>query len=85
LVRLRHELYRVRNDLARREGVPHALVPHSDAVADADRAELERDASCQVHALFHELGEVSQMQVTRDNLVPRVGNTNKRAFEIVVC
>jgi hypothetical protein len=60
-------------------------VPHSDAVTDADRAELKRDAPCRVHAFFDELGQIPQMKVSRDDLVPRIGDADKRAFEIVVC
>jgi hypothetical protein len=59
-------------------------VPHGDAVADANGAELERDAAGQMYPFFNKLSEITQMKVTGNDLVPGVGDADKRPFEILV-
>ena len=83
-MRLRHELNGVGDVLTGREGIAHAGVSHGDAVADADGAELERDAAGQVYPFFDKLGEITQMKVTGNDLVPGIGDADKRPFEILV-
>ena len=58
----------VRDDLAARQGVLHALVVHSDAVAYADGAELHGDATGHVDAGLHVVDEALEMIVSRDNI-----------------
>ena len=65
---LNRALDAVRDDLAARQRVLHALVVHGDAIAHADGAELHGDATSHVDAGLHVVDEALEMIVTRDDV-----------------
>ena len=52
-VRLHHVFDAVGDEVARGQGVEHAVVPHSDAVVDGYCVELGREAAHSLNFLFH--------------------------------
>ncbi len=75
---------RVGDDLAARERVVHAVVVHRDAVADADRGELERRPAGHADARLDRVGDVAQAQMARDDLVRRVHDRDERPRDLLV-
>ena len=61
----------------------HPDVTHGDAIRDRDRAELHRIPTGGVHAFLAGLGQSSQGQVARGDLVPRRSDPDLRLAEVV--
>ena len=74
---------RVGDDLARHQGVVHALVVHGQPVAHADDVELQRDAAALIHPVLDLLGDGVQVHVPGDELVVRVGYADERPLGVV--
>ena len=79
-----HRLDRVGDDLARGQRVVHPLVAHDDAVVDADRVELERDAAGGADRLLDDLAERLEVDVARDDVDVRVADGDERAVPLAV-
>ena len=62
----------------------HAVVPHRDTVANADGSELNRRASGEAYARLDRLGNLIQMKMSRNDLVPRVCNTDQGTTEFLI-
>lgn len=75
--------HRIGDDLAARQGVQHAGVPHGDAVVDGHRVELTRDAAGLLHGLGDETPNFVEMYVPGDEFVEGVGNGDDRLAEIL--
>ena len=72
-----HALDGVRDQLAAGQGIHHALVGHGDAVADGDGGELHRNAAGHQDALLGRVGNAAQVEVTGDDLIEGVDNTDQ--------
>ena len=79
----RDSLDGVRDELAARERVLHARVPHGDAVADADGRELDRRAAGCRDAELGRLCDLAQVDVARDDLVEGIADANQRLLEVL--
>ena len=69
---IHHVLHRVGNDIARRQTVQHAVVPHGDAVVNGDGVELGCIAAHALNLLAHYLPYLVQMGMTRHKLCERI-------------
>ena len=74
LVGLYHILHAVGDDVARGQGVEHAVVSHGDAVVDGDGVELGSVAAQLFDFAFHVLSYFVEVRVSRNELGKRVGN-----------
>src|SRR5690606_26184598 len=83
-VRVAHVLDAVRDELARRQAVEHAVVAHRDAVVDGDRVEFLADAARTLDLADHELAEILQMHVPWNELRERVRDGDDRLAEVAV-
>ena len=84
LMALYRALDRVGDDFAARERIAHAFVIHSDAVAYADRGHLHWCTACHAHTRLHCISNGLQVNMTRDDLVLRGNDRNKRTIELFV-
>jgi hypothetical protein len=51
---------------------------HNDSIAHGDSIDLERDATTLSYACFHILGNIVQVDVSRDNLAVAIYNADER-------
>ena len=77
-----HVLDRVGDQLARRQTVEHALVPHRDPVVDRDGVELLGHGAGLVDLLRDEIPQGLQMDVARHELRVRVGDGDDRLDQV---
>src|SRR5207249_11107688 len=62
----------------------HAPATHADAVADADRVELDWRAAGGTDAFLHLLGQLAVVPVARRDLDPAMGHADQRTLEVLV-
>ena len=74
LVGVDHVLDAVRDDVAGRERIEHAVVAHGDAVVDGDGVELGRETAQALDLFLHDLARLVQMHVAGDELCKGIGN-----------
>ena len=84
LVRHRHRLDRIGDQLAAGQRVVHPGVAHGDAVADADGRELDGRAARPLDARLHRLGDGVQVHVPGDDLVLGVDHADQRAVQLLI-
>ena len=84
LVGPRHELDRVRDDLAADERHPHPLGAHGDAVGHRDGVELHRRRPGGAHAFLDRGRETAEVQVAGTDLDPGVGDPDEGLPQVVV-
>ena len=72
------------DDLARHEGIAHALVSHHDAVGGGGSAEGLADAAAGANAFERFLRQPIEMSVARGDVGMEVGDANHGPIEIVV-
>ena len=76
LVCIDHILHAVGNEVARRQGIEHAVVPHGYAVVNGYRIEFGGKAAQTFYFGLHHLAHLMQMGMTRNKLGKRVDNGN---------
>ena len=76
LVGVDHVLHAIGNDVARRQGVEHAVVSHGDAVVDGDGIELGGKAAQFFNLFLDILTDFVQVDVTGYKLRERVDDGN---------
>jgi hypothetical protein len=81
-VRVAHVLDGVGDQLAARQRVEHAAVPHGDAVVNRDRVELQPDAAGLLDHLLDHLAVAVEMHVPRHELGERVHDGDDRLAEV---
>ena len=81
-VRVHHVLHRVGDQLAARQRVQHAAVPHGDAVVHRDRVELARDRPGRPHCRSHHLADLTQVHVPGDELGEAVCDGDDRLADV---
>ena len=81
---VRHGLDGVADELATGQRVLHAVVPHSDAVADADGRELDGRAAGRRYPQLDGLRDFPQMHMPGDNLVKSVDYADERLLQILI-
>jgi hypothetical protein len=81
---IRHVLDAVGNDLARRQTVEHAIVPHRNPVIDSDGVEFLGNASRLLDFAGHELSEILQVNVAGHELAKGVDDRDDRLAEIAI-
>src|SRR5690606_1665760 len=74
----------VRDQLARRQAIEHAVVAHRDTVVHGDRIELLADAAGALDFADDELPEILEVHMARYELSERVGHRNDRLAEVPV-
>jgi hypothetical protein len=79
-----HVLDGVGNELARREAVEHAAMPHGDAVVDGDGVELAGDGARGCDLVGDQLAQVLEVDVAGNELRERVGDGDDRLAEVTV-
>ncbi len=79
-----HDLHGVGDDLSRWKGIAHARMAHGDAVAHRWHAEGERHAARFLDALAHLFHQPVQMDVSRNDVVERVGDTDEGLVHVIV-
>ena len=79
-----HVLHRVRNHLARRQRVEHAVVAHGNAVVNCNGIEFLCDAARLADCASNELSHVLEVDVAGNELGERVGDRDDRLAEISV-
>ena len=72
-----HALDGVGNQFTAGQRIHHSLVRHGDAVADGDGGELHRDAAGHQDALLGRIRDAAQMEVSGDDLVEGVDDTDQ--------
>jgi hypothetical protein len=83
-MRVDHVLHRVRDDLARRQRVQHAVVAHRDAVVDGDGVELLGHAADAFDLARDQLARVLQVHVAGHELGERIGDRDDRLVEVAI-
>ena len=67
-MRVAHVFDGVGDEIARRERVKHAVVPHGDAVVDGDGVKFCGEATLRFDERFHLLPDFVQMRVSGNEL-----------------
>ena len=83
-VRVHHVLNRIRNQVARRQRVQHAVVTHSNTVINGDGVEFLGDATRLTDSTGDQFTHVLQVHVTGHKLGERVSDRNNGLAEIIV-
>ena len=65
------------------QGIFHAHMTHSDAVADTDGRNQNGGAACHAHAVLDGLGQLVQVHVAGHNLAVGGNHTNQRAVQFL--
>ncbi|MCY1310239.1 hypothetical protein D9M70_604100 [compost metagenome] len=79
-----HIFNRVGDQLARRQGIEHAVMAHGDAVIDRDGVEFLGNAASCFNFARDELAEVLQMHMARHELGERVHHSNNWLAKILI-
>ena len=79
-----HVLHRIRNHLARRQRVEHAVVAHSNAIINGDGIEFLRDAARLADCAGDKLAHVLEVDVAGNELGERARDRDDRLAEISV-
>ena len=79
-----HRLDRIGDQLAAGQRKLHPLVPHRNAVIDADGVEDERHSSRLAHALLDQLADLVEMNVAGNDIDVAVADGDKRLAKIVL-
>ena len=79
-----HVFDRVGNEVARRQGIEHAVVAHRNAVIDRNGVEFFRHAASFTNSASHQVAHIFQVHVTGHELGVRVSNRNNRFAEIII-
>ena len=79
-----HVFDRIGDQLARRQRIQHAAMPHRDAVIDGDGVEFLGDAAGCLDFARHHLAQIFQMDVTRDELGERIDDSNDGLAKIAI-
>ena len=83
-VSVHHVFDRVGNEVARRQGIEHAVVAHRNAVIDRNGVEFFRHAASFTNSASHQVAHIFQVHVTGHELGVRVSNRNNRFAEIII-
>ena len=73
----------VGNELSAGQGEFHAVMAHSDAVADADGWKFHGSAASGQNALFSSFSNFTQMHVTGNNFIKGIDNTNEGLLQLL--
>ena len=79
-----HIFHRIGNDVARGQGIEHAVVAHRDAVVDGDRIELGGEAARILDGLPDYLTRLAKMHVAGHKLSERIDYCYDRLAELIV-
>ena len=79
-----HIFHRIRDDLARRQRIEHAVMAHGDTVIDRNRVEFLGDTAGRLDFAGNELAEILQMHMARHELRERIDHRDDRLAEIAV-
>ena len=63
-----HVFHAVGDDVARRQGIEHSVVPHGDAVVNGYRVEFRRITAQLLDFRLHQLADFVQVRVPRHKL-----------------
>src|SRR5690606_24118988 len=74
LVGIDHILYRVGDQIARWQGVQHAVMSHGDTIIYGDGVELGSETAQLLNLLLHHLPDLVQMHMSRHKLSEGVDN-----------
>ena len=80
----RHGFGAVSDQFTTDERVFHAFVSHSDAVADSDSREHDRNTAGKRDALFDSVDDLIEVHVSGDDIVFRADDTDQRFFQFFV-
>ncbi len=83
LVGIDHILYRISNDIARRQRVEHTVVSHGNTVVNSYRIEFGRIAPHRLYLLLDNLSYLVQMRVTGNKLGERIDHRNDRFAKLL--
>ena len=83
LVGHEHRLNAVADQFTAGEGVFHAHMAHSDAVADTDGGDEDGGAACHAHASLDGIGNLIQMGVAGDNLAVGGNDADQRTVQLL--
>ncbi|KXW57068.1 hypothetical protein FEMY_24150 [Ferrovum myxofaciens] len=83
-VRVDHVFDGVGDQIARRQRVQHAAMPHRDAVVHGNRIEFLRNTACRFDLARHQLAQILQVHVPRHKLRERIDDGDNRLFEIAI-
>ena len=73
---IHHVLHTVGNDVARRQGIQHTVMPHCNAVVDGNRIEFGGEAALLFYLFLYELTYFMQMHMPRNKLSKRIDYCN---------
>ena len=76
LMGIHHVLHTVGNDVARRQGIQHTVMPHCNAVVDGNRIEFGGEAALLFYLFLYELTYFMQMHMPRNKLSKRIDYCN---------
>jgi hypothetical protein len=79
-----HVLDRVGNQVARGQGIEHALVAHRDAVVDGDGVEFLGDAARPFDLAGHHLAQVLEVDMARHELDEGIDDRDDWLAEILI-
>ena len=77
-----HVLDRVRDQLARGQGIEHAVMAHGDAVVDRDGVEFLGDAAGLLDLPRHQLAQILEVDMARHELGEGVHDRDDRLAEV---
>src|SRR5690606_32776767 len=83
-VSINHVLHRIRDDVAGRQAVQHAVVAHGDTVVHRNGVELFGDAARFLDFPCYQLAEVFQMHMAWHELGKGVGNGDDGFIKVAV-
>src|SRR5690554_1914530 len=84
LVGVDHVFYAVGDQIARGQGIQHAVVSHSDAVVDGDGVEFRSKAALLFNQFFNVLTDLVQVGVTGHKLGEGIDHRNQGAAHLFV-
>ncbi|MPN06145.1 hypothetical protein SDC9_153401 [bioreactor metagenome] len=79
---IHHVLHRISDQLARRQGELHAIMPHGDAVIHTDGIELKRHSAGSPHGFFDLFSEALQMNMAGNDIHIRIHDGDKWLLHI---
>jgi hypothetical protein len=79
-----HVFHTVGNDVATRQRIQHAVMPHGNAVIHRDGVELLGDTAGGFNLAGHQLAQVFQVHVTRYKLGERVDDCNDGFLKVAI-
>ena len=79
-----HIFHRVSDDFTGRQGIEHAVMPHSDTVIDRDGVHFLGNTACLLDFARNQLAEVFEVHVARDEFRERVHNRHNRLSKVTI-